>query len=64
MVGKWKVTSQYIGDEKMYAVYRSKDIEAVDHSGNREYATAYMTSKEAAEDTALMLNDGEEAECE
>lgn len=58
MVGKYKVTSQYIGDEKMFAVYRSKDTDAVDHSGNRELATGYMSNKEEANRVAELLNIG------
>ncbi len=38
MRSKWKVSSQFIGDEKVFQVYRLKDISKVDHSGNREYA--------------------------
>lgn len=57
--GKWCVTSQYIGDEKMYAVYRLRDVNAVDHSGNREYATDYTKDAEAVKIIAAALNSGE-----
>jgi hypothetical protein len=40
----------------MFAVYRLKDISAVDHSGNREYATGYMDEKEKAKIIAENLN--------
>lgn len=59
MTGSWKVTSQFIGDDKMYAVYRLRDKDAVDHSGNREFASPYMTNKQDAEDIAKRLNDEE-----
>ena len=57
-MSKWKVTSQYIGEKKMFAVYRNiKDYEP-DHSGNREYATGYMESEEKAEEVAYKMNGG------
>ena len=56
MKSKWKVTSNYIGDVKMYGVYRNLNTTAVDHSGNREYHGGYMESKEEAEKIVEMLN--------
>lgn len=60
MKGKWKVTSNYIGGEKMFAVYRLRDISEIDHSGNREYATDYTNDRENAEAIADMMNREEE----
>jgi hypothetical protein len=57
--GKWKVTYQYIGNKKMYAVYRLRDVNAVDHSGNREYAGGWTENREAAEVVADQLNEKE-----
>lgn len=54
--GKWKVTSNPIGGMSMYAVYRIRDIDAVDHSGNREYATGFMDDKQEAQKIADRLN--------
>ena len=45
MKSEWKISSQYIGNEKYYQVYRIKDMRRVDHSGNREDA-GRMTSDE------------------
>lgn len=59
MCGEWKVSSQYIGDEKVFQVYRLKDISKVDHSGNREYAGEVMYDQEAAYVIAEGLNNGE-----
>lgn len=59
MTGKWNVTSNPIGGDIMYAVYRLRDINAVDHSGNRELATGYMESREDAEKIAAELNAAE-----
>jgi len=55
---EWKVTSNYIGDEKMYAVYRLRNINEVDHSGNREYAGGWVSNREAAVEVAAELNKG------
>ena len=60
MKSEWKVTSNTINGKKMYAVYRKRDINAVDHSGNREYAGGYSEYREAAVMTAAELNKIEE----
>ena len=44
MKSEWKVTSNPINGKTMYAVYRLKDINAVDHSGNREFAGGWTDS--------------------
>lgn len=36
MKSEWKVTSNCIGGEWFYGVYRLRDRKDVDHSGNRE----------------------------
>lgn len=56
-MSKWKVTSQYIGEQKMYAVYRNINDSEPDHSGNREYATGYLDSKEQAQRIADYMNE-------
>jgi len=61
MKGPWKVTSNPINGETKYAVCRVLDVDAVDHSGNREFATEYMEDHDEAELIAQALND-EEAE--
>lgn len=61
--GKWKVASNYIGGEKMYAAYRLKDINEVDHSGNREYAGCWSENREAVQVVADQLNEREDKEC-
>ncbi len=60
MYGKWKVSSQFIGDEKFFWVYRLKDISKVDHSVNREYAGEVIYDQNAAYVIAEGLNSGEE----
>ena len=60
MKSEWKVTSNLIGDEKIYQVYRLLDINAVDHGGNRHYYAGYTTrDKEKAEIVASTLNRAE-----
>jgi len=56
---KWKVTSNSINGEKMYAVFRLRDTSAVDHSGNREYAGGYTADRDEAQAVADKLNDKE-----
>ena len=56
MKGKWKVSSNFIGDEKMYSVYRLRDVDKIDHSGNREYAGDWTENREAAQVLADQLN--------
>lgn len=56
MKGPWKVTSNVIDGQKMYAVYRLLDTSETDHSGNREYATGWLDDKDQAVETAQQLN--------
>ena len=56
MPSKWKVTSNIIDGKKKYGVYRIKDENAPDHSGNREYFGNYHEERETAEVMANMLN--------
>ena len=49
MKSEWKVTSNSINGSKMYGVYRQLDINAVDHSGNREYHGGYTLDRNEAQ---------------
>lgn len=60
MKSKWKVTANPIGGQTLYAVCRILDTGAVDHSGNREFATKYMNSRLEAQRIADRLNEAEE----
>ena len=60
MKSPWRVTSQVIGGDKVYAVYRLLDVNAIDHSGNREFGSRYMEDREAVERIARELNKAEE----
>lgn len=60
MTGPWKVSSNIIGDRKVYQVYRLRDTNVVDHSGNRECSGGYVTERYEAEKLAEALNQKEE----
>lgn len=57
MKSEWKVTSQYVNDVKLYQVYRRRDINATDHSGNREYVEGSFNDRQEAENLAKMMNE-------
>ena len=59
MHSEWRITSQYIGDEKIFQVYRLRDVTAVDHSGNREYTGEIARSEEEAQALLSEVNKNE-----
>ena len=61
MKSAWKISSQYLCGRKVYQVYRIKDVNAVDHSGNREYAGKLTDDEAAALALANRLNTKEKA---
>lgn len=56
MKSEWKVTSNMIDGKKIYGVYRTRDVNEVDHSGNRETRGGYMVNREEAAALAEILN--------
>ena len=56
MRSEWRITSQYFGESKIWQVYRLRDIDAVDHSGNREFAEGIFETREEAAELAERLN--------
>lgn len=61
----WNVSSNpMLGDEKRYQVYRNIDVEAVDHSGNREYMEKLFDTEEEAQHIAEMYNEKRSFVCE
>lgn len=55
--GKWKVTSQMLGDIRKYAIVRVINLDETEHNGNREYSEhGYMEDKAEAEAIAAQLN--------
>ena len=59
MKSAWKVSSNPIAGVTKYQAYRIKDVNAVDHSGNREYAGGWFTDKDEAQKIADKLNEEE-----
>lgn len=57
MQGKWEVSSQVIGDDKVYTVFRSIDKNKTDHSGNRECVSELYYDKEKVQKIADMFNE-------
>ena len=56
MKGKWKVTHQTCDGEEIYQVYRLRDVNSVDHSGNREYQKTMFNIEMSAQCLADRLN--------
>lgn len=55
-MSQWKVTSNYIGETPIFAVYRIRREGEVDHSGNREYIANFFSEREIAQRFADALN--------
>lgn len=53
---EWRVSTNYVAGKTLYGVYRIRDINAVDHSGNRE-TRGYYERKGEAERIARNLNE-------
>lgn len=60
MKSEWRTTSNYFGGKLWYGVYRLKDVDALDHSGNREHKGGYFQTRKEAEALAEYLNNEEE----
>lgn len=54
-MSKWKVSSMFIGNDKVYQVYRTIDDSEPDHSGNRE-VRATMSNEHIAQMMADAMN--------
>lgn len=55
-MSEWKVTKQYCNDRAIFQVYRIRNANAVDHSGNREYKDDLFYDKAEAQAYADELN--------
>ena len=58
MKSEWKVSRNYIG-RTIYQVFRTLDVNGVDHAGNREYMQGAFDTKEEAQGLADELNKSE-----
>lgn len=47
MKSQWKVSSNFVGDGWSYNVFRIRDVDGIDHSGNREVVACFDTKEEA-----------------
>lgn len=56
MRSKWKVSSQYIGDEKMYIALRICDTSQPQHGGNVETKGTYTTDRDSVQALVDKLN--------
>ena len=56
MSSKWLVTSNRIAGMQMYQVYRSIDVNEVDHAGNREKRGPLFENAEQAQRLADKWN--------
>ena len=56
---EWRLSSQYFGDNKLWQVYYLRDVDAVDHAGNRVYAEGIFETREEAAELAAKLNAAE-----
>lgn len=62
MKSEWRVSSNRIDGVKMYIACRLRDINGVDHSGNREYFGGYKENREVVAATVESLNAKEREE--
>ncbi len=53
---KWDYTANPVGGEMLYSVFRLKDKDSIDYSGNREYPIPYVEDKEICIKIAERLN--------
>lgn len=56
MRSEWRISCQYFGEKKIWQVYYLRDINEVDHSGNRIYVNELFETLEEAEELAERLN--------
>jgi len=60
--GEWRVSMNFFGGDKWYTVYRIRDLDQIDHNGNREYHGEYMLDRDEALAIAERLNKEEKNE--
>ena len=60
MKSEWRVTANPVGGEMRYGVYRLRDKDALDHSGNRESLGRWFDDRKLAEDMARIMNEEDE----
>lgn len=65
MKSEWRVTKNPVMGDTPYGIYRLRDTEAVNHSGNRESRSGWYANRSEAEAVAEGLNEdgGENDDC-
>ncbi len=53
---EWKISSNIVAGKKFFQVYRLRDVNETDHSGNRETRGGLYESRLDAEKLAEVLN--------
>lgn len=56
---EWKISTNVVAGKKFYQVYRIRDLNEVEHSGNRETRGGLYESRRDAEALARRLNSEE-----
>ena len=59
MKSEWRVSHTYAGGKMFRQVYRLRDVDEVDHGGNREYYGRVYATDEEAQAVADALNKAE-----
>lgn len=54
---EWRVSSNQIAGRTFYSIYRVRDINDIDHSGNRETRVGWYYTRGEAERFAEKLNE-------
>lgn len=55
----FKVSTDYIAGEQIWRCYRLRDVDKIDHSGNREYREGLFHSREEAQEAVDYWNEKE-----
>lgn len=54
---EWRVSANPVAGRTFYGVYRLRDVNATDHSGNREARRGLFETRDEAKRLADMLNE-------
>ena len=54
---EWRVTANPVSGTMLYSVYRIRNVDEIDHSGNREYSGPWFDTRDEAEQLAKILNE-------
>lgn len=60
---EWRIAHQSTGEKILIRVYRLRDINGVDHSGNREYLRDIYQTDEEAQKVVDEMNSYKSGDC-